>query len=259
MKKIPETIHHIWIQGADLMCTTAKNNLRAIKNLNTGWRHLLWDDPAITSLLQQMELQHFELNGIGQLYRTPPVRTGVHPFAIKSDVARYCILYAHGGCYMDVDVTCVNAIDVILNSIPDAEMERCDAFTSIYPFFMSINVADQFILAKQSSSTLWRVLVSMLERIKCSDDPWRSPTVYECYKNVMAASGSVYAIPESSLSVYHCGVASTCMVPIQSNTVSPRRYVASFMCTNQWTLASVGTLVLFLLVGILVVQLVRRQ
>jgi inositol phosphorylceramide mannosyltransferase catalytic subunit len=100
---IPNIMHHIWIQGANQMPLRLKENTISCQLANNKTVFMFWDDESISALLKghDMELYRF--------YSKSSIS-----FAQKSDIARYVIIYLHGGVYVDTDYKCIkNIMDMV--------------------------------------------------------------------------------------------------------------------------------------------------
>lgn len=127
--RIPKIIHHIWMGRA--MSSAAMNNVKSwgAKAKVAGWKVFLGTDstvnammdPRIKSLIWTADItrQFKELKKDGikiadlsenepmmgeELFNIYTAKAEAEDFAIASDIARYCILRAYGGVYIDVDV-----------------------------------------------------------------------------------------------------------------------------------------------------------
>lgn len=86
---IPKIIHQIWLGSAP----PPENMIATWREKNPGWTHKLWRDADIPPLVNQRWFNY------------------VNSFTVKSDLARYEILIAHGGFYVDCDSACLRPID----------------------------------------------------------------------------------------------------------------------------------------------------
>ena len=80
---IPKIIHQIWFGDKNMLPHNLVNDW---KQLNPSWKHVLWTEENIFSLVNQKK---FDLLG--------------NKFNGKADLARYEILHTHGGVFVDID------------------------------------------------------------------------------------------------------------------------------------------------------------
>jgi hypothetical protein len=92
-RAVPKVLHQIWLQGADAMCPEAARwTMQARRVCQTfGWTYRLWSDMDLWEAFSAYR----EHRGLA------------NTFAHMSDLGRYCILYAEGGLYVDVDTEMV--------------------------------------------------------------------------------------------------------------------------------------------------------
>lgn len=91
--RIPKIIHHIWL-GSPLP-EVCKSFRKTWKAKHPDWQFLLWTDKDVESFgLQNKTLYDATKN-----------------YGSKSDIARYEILYRHGGLYVDTDFECLHPFD----------------------------------------------------------------------------------------------------------------------------------------------------
>jgi len=107
-------IHAIWMQGRE-------NMLAAFPEYDRYWQSwanafpeaemVFWDDMAITELLK------------GNVFKDVPLVLSVYNrlgnFGAKSDLARYAILFAQGGMYVDTDSECLKPFNHLLSTNHD--------------------------------------------------------------------------------------------------------------------------------------------
>lgn len=89
IKPIPNIIHQIWIGSP--VPDVYKKFINSWKVYNPDWEYILWDDKKI----KQLNLKN------KNAFNLSP------SFGIKSDIARYEILYRFGGIYVDTDFECL--------------------------------------------------------------------------------------------------------------------------------------------------------
>lgn len=98
------TINLIWIQGEDHLQTTKPGLFGYLQSWRSNfpdWTVVVWDDDTITQLLTSA-------TGRGLLPAdTPQAYARLTRMAMKSDLARYAIIYLLGGMYVDTDMECI--------------------------------------------------------------------------------------------------------------------------------------------------------
>ena len=89
-------------------------NIRSLKSRHPGEEHLLWRETMLTDFIST----HFDAEVLSA-FRT------LRPYAYKADLAKYCLLYEHGGLYADLSY-------FFLRAVP-----RADGKLSIFRDFLS--------------------------------------------------------------------------------------------------------------------------
>lgn len=79
-----------------------KENVDLLKSQNPEFTHYLYDDDMCREFIKQ----HFDED---VLYTFNKLKPG----AYKADLWRYCVLYVHGGIYLDIKYRCVNDFKLI--------------------------------------------------------------------------------------------------------------------------------------------------
>lgn len=92
--KIPNIFHYIWLGGE--LPELYSENIKDWKNKNPEFEIKIWNDLAVESAIK-------EIGCFQDLYKSA---TNV---GMKSDIARYVILYQYGGIYMDTDFLCLSS------------------------------------------------------------------------------------------------------------------------------------------------------
>jgi len=110
---IPKIIHQIWFQGEKQIPDHLRVYHNGWYNMNPSFEVKLWDEIAIENILLKCD------KSIIKLYRS-------YPYMIqKIDLAKYILLYFHGGIYIDMDMKPLKPIsdsfldyDIIISKIP---------------------------------------------------------------------------------------------------------------------------------------------
>lgn len=97
---IPLNIFQTW-HSLDLP-TKMKENLELLKRQNPEFKHYLYDD----NMCRQFIKDNFDEE---VLYSFDKLKPG----AYKADLWRYCVLYIHGGIYLDIKYRCRNGFKLI--------------------------------------------------------------------------------------------------------------------------------------------------
>jgi hypothetical protein len=95
---IPRVLHWIWI-GDQPLPDRHIQWMRQWKILHPHWQHKLWSQADILAVLPDRWRRFYDL---------------AQTFAGKADIARYWIVYEHGGVYLDTDRSCLKSIDELL-------------------------------------------------------------------------------------------------------------------------------------------------
>jgi mannosyltransferase OCH1-like enzyme len=97
---IPHVVHHIWL--GDPMPVHLERYIETWEEHHPDWDHRLWT--------------HFEGLRNQNLYdRAGEITPHVGQF--RADIARYEILYEHGGVYVDCDFECLRPLDNLISGI----------------------------------------------------------------------------------------------------------------------------------------------
>jgi mannosyltransferase OCH1-like enzyme len=94
---IPRIIHQIWYQGTDNIPPKYRANASALRRLNPGWQHVVWDDAGLQQLCAAA--------GCLETY------LGYKILHQRIDFGRYVALYTHGGISVDMDVRPLRSFD----------------------------------------------------------------------------------------------------------------------------------------------------
>jgi mannosyltransferase OCH1-like enzyme len=86
------TIHQVWVQGIDEFKKTKFYKFsQEWPKLFPNWNYKLWSEQDYMPLIKQYSTK------LVDTYNNSP------SYAFKSDIARYVILWYHGGLYVDTD------------------------------------------------------------------------------------------------------------------------------------------------------------
>lgn len=95
---IPRVLHHIWV-GPPMPDRLAPY-VQSWRDLHPAWEHVMWTG------FDWLDNQH--------LYDTAE-RITAHVGQLRADLARYEVLYKHGGVYVDCDMEALRPIDALLD------------------------------------------------------------------------------------------------------------------------------------------------
>jgi mannosyltransferase OCH1-like enzyme len=142
----PKTIHQIWLQGVDQIPVKFVPNMTKNKELNSGFKYVLWDEFKILELIRTLDKKY--LNTYSKLLY-------LHQ---KVDFARYVILYVHGGIYMDMDAYCIKSFNDVLTDYQSYELIVSKTNTSFLENLLWVGsltmINNGVIIAKSQSPTL---------------------------------------------------------------------------------------------------------
>lgn len=105
-KNMIRKIHQVWVQGEEHFKKTQPifySYSTLWKELFSNYEYKLWVEEDYLPLIQQYSYKLLDV------YNTPQL-----PYAGKSDIARYVILYYIGGLYIDADVEPYKCFDFLI-------------------------------------------------------------------------------------------------------------------------------------------------
>ena len=126
MHHIPKVIHQIWYQGEENVPQEYRYYASTWKKYNKNYEYLLWDQDSINQLICKMYPKYVEL------YEALPTMIQ------KIDFSKYCIIYAYGGIYVDMDCECLKPIDSLFSKskkklfVVSLEVDIFEQFASNY-------------------------------------------------------------------------------------------------------------------------------
>jgi hypothetical protein len=98
--KIPKIIHQTW--KTNNIPEKCKKWVASWKEKNPDWEYRLWTDEDNRNLIKEYFPKFLK---IYDSYSRPIYR---------ADIARYCIVYIHGGVYADLDFECLKPLDKLI-------------------------------------------------------------------------------------------------------------------------------------------------
>ncbi len=96
---VPKIIHQIWFYG-DEMPNQFTKNLLILKNYNTDFDYLLWDENKIKELCIKLKLENIYDN--------------LENDKEKFEFAKIIIMYQYGGLYIDLNFECLKNFEPLL-------------------------------------------------------------------------------------------------------------------------------------------------
>lgn len=99
---IPHTFHRVWLKqdAEDTIPEEFEYNWNRLKQLHPGWRFVTWSDEA--------DLFRYLTPTLQEVYDAQATHAG------RSDLARYVIMHALGGIYLDTDVEPLRSFDPLV-------------------------------------------------------------------------------------------------------------------------------------------------
>jgi len=139
---ISKNIFYIWL-GSETF-EKMRENIENIKNLNPSYKVICYDNTMGEGFLKE----NFE-EKILNSYRT------LVPFAYKSDLLRYCLLYTYGGIYMDPKISSENLFS--FSELEDKEYFARDLESS------GKGIYNGFMMCRKNNEKLLRVIHKICE------------------------------------------------------------------------------------------------
>jgi len=100
--KIPKIIHQTW--KTDKIPEKCKKWVESWNEKNPEWEYRLWTDEDNRNLIKEYFPKFLKMY---DSYDKPIYR---------ADIARYCIIYIHGGVYADLDFECLKPLDELIEN-----------------------------------------------------------------------------------------------------------------------------------------------
>jgi mannosyltransferase OCH1-like enzyme len=149
--RIPKILHQIWLGGP--VPEKYKTWQASWIRLHPDWTYIMWDDAAIKNFPMKNKYKFEQAKNLG----------------LKSDIARYEILYQVGGVYVDFDIECLRPIDIFNHC--------CDFFACLED--NSERIGNAIIGSKVGNPVLER----------CIDVIWASDTQVTGFWDVINTTG----------------------------------------------------------------------
>ena len=148
---IPLKIFQTW-HSKDLP-PKMKERVEELKATNPRFEHYLFDDNDCREFIKE----HFDRDVLNA-YDT------LIPGAYKADLWRYCVLYIHGGIYMDIKLKCINGFRLIELTENNHYVKDRVAPLSIYNALMVCQKGSPFLW-----KAIYRVVFNVQNKIYGSD------------------------------------------------------------------------------------------
>ena len=97
---IPKIVHQTW--KSNNVPEKCKEWVKSWKEKNPGWDYRLWTDEDNRNLIKE----YFP--------RFLRIYDSFHKPIYRADIARYCIIYIHGGVYADLDFECLKPMEELV-------------------------------------------------------------------------------------------------------------------------------------------------
>jgi mannosyltransferase OCH1-like enzyme len=152
--KIPLKIFQTW-HTKDLT-EKMRETVEELKNSNQEFEHFLFDENECAEFIRS----HFDERVVNAFNRLIPI-------AFKADLWRYCVLYIHGGIYLDIKFRCVNGFKFI--NIIDKEHFVLDCLLHPYGDEPYKGVWNAFMVTKPKSEKMHRCIHQIVENVENND------------------------------------------------------------------------------------------
>jgi mannosyltransferase OCH1-like enzyme len=151
--QIPLNIFQTW-KTLELP-SNMKKNVELLKKNNPEFKHYLFDD----SMCREFIVEHFKFNqDIVDAYDK------LKPGAYKADLWRYCILYIHGGVYLDIKVKFCN--EYKLNKFIDKEYFVSDGKYTDENNIQKQSIYNGFMVCEKKSEILIKCINNIISNVK---------------------------------------------------------------------------------------------
>lgn len=157
METTVKIIHFVWLQGRQNMATTfpvLDQYVQTWPQHFPDWEIKFWDHNAVLTLLESLPKGAEFVSAFNRLPN----------FGAQSDLARYAIVYAMGGMYVDTDMECVRNFSCLLQ-LPDKRLFLTynDEFLNLEKLYAPHSNNHWFYCPYALYHGLWNLLISILE------------------------------------------------------------------------------------------------
>jgi mannosyltransferase OCH1-like enzyme len=148
---VPLTIYQTWYTK-DLV-EKMSENVDKLKRQNPRFQHFLFDDHDCRNFIKQNFPEEVLI-----------AFDSFKPGAYKADLWRYCILYIHGGIYLDIKYKCVNGFKFI--ALTEKEHFPSDVEITEYQGEPYKAVWNALIISKPKNEILLKAINQIVENVK---------------------------------------------------------------------------------------------
>lgn len=127
-----------------------EENLELMKKTNPEFKHFLYDDDMCREFIEK----NFSADVVWAFDK-------LKPGAYKADLWRYCILYTHGGIYLDIKFKCINNFKLI--QCTDREYWVKDRKRNINGIYQA------FMVTFPKNKILWNAIQQIISHCKTTD------------------------------------------------------------------------------------------
>jgi hypothetical protein len=155
---IPRIVHFIWLQGEDHMrshaCEYWENVRRTRHIMGETWRVILWDELSLIPVMTAID------PAVWARYRS------LDQFAMKADLARFCLLKIYGGIYLDADFIVHRHLGPLIHLADEAfvAMRRCQLGSFVHSLLNGTlssrpESLQTYILISPPGCRLWTLMI----------------------------------------------------------------------------------------------------
>ena len=127
--------------------TKMKENVDTLKSANPEFKHYLYDDDMCRDFIQK----YFNMETLWAFDK-------LKPGAYKADLWRYCVLYIHGGIYLDIKFKCINGFKLI--ELTDKEHWVKDRKIAVNGIYQAL------LVTLPKNRILWSCIQDIIENCK---------------------------------------------------------------------------------------------
>jgi len=133
-----------------------RDTVEELKNNNPEFEHFLFDDKDCEEFIRL----HFNEKVVNAFRR-------LIPGAYKADLWRYCVMYIHGGIYLDIKLRCVNGFKFINLIHKEHFVRDCQ----LYPYGEDIykGVWNAFMVVKPKNEKMLQCINQIAENVEKND------------------------------------------------------------------------------------------
>lgn len=143
--KIPKKIHRIW---QTQICEKMQKYSDRLQQENPDYEYTIYNSESAREFIRE----HFDVEVLHAF-------DSLVPFSFKADLFRYCVMYIHGGIYLDMKFESVNGFR--FSDIIDKEMYVLDIDgNSIY---------NAFLICKPHSKVMFKCIFQVVKHVREKD------------------------------------------------------------------------------------------